>query len=108
MCCSFHPGNGFTEEALCAYYKLNTVKTGTGENGNRPESPLDAFLEDIIFEKHAAAIIQKIEKYKDTGKYILYFKDKAVTIGPLTLLPRPQGKLKAPQEPRFPILLTLG
>jgi len=33
-------------------------------------------LEDIIFEKHAAAIIQKIEKYKDTGKYILYFKGR--------------------------------
>jgi len=44
VCCSFHPGNDFTEEALCAYYKLNTVKTGTGENGNRPESPLDAFV----------------------------------------------------------------
>ncbi|MCX6579015.1 MAG: hypothetical protein NT166_02400 [Candidatus Aminicenantes bacterium] len=106
MCCSFHPGNDFTEEALCAYYKLKTVKTG--ENGGRPESPLDAFLEDIIFKKPVAAIIQKIEKYKDTGKYIPYFKDKAIPIGPLPLLPRPQGKLKFPQASRFPILLTLG
>jgi len=32
VCCSFHPGNDFTEEALCAYYKLKTVKTETGRN----------------------------------------------------------------------------
>jgi hypothetical protein len=49
---------------------------------------------------HYAEIL-KIEKYKDTGKYVLYFRKKADTIGPLLLLPKPTGKIKAPQAPRY-------
>lgn len=49
---------------------------------------------------HYAEIL-KIEKYRDTGKYIIYFKGKAVPLGPLPLLPKPKGKVKAPQAPRY-------
>ena len=47
------------------------------------------------------AEIQKFEKYKDTGKYIIYFKGNAAEIGPLPLIPKPKGKVKAPQAPRY-------
>jgi hypothetical protein len=44
------------------------------------------------------AEVSKIEKYKETGKCILYFKDKAKKIGPIKL-----GKNKGvvPQSPRY-------
>jgi len=45
------------------------------------------------------AEVDKIEKYRDTNKYILYFKDKAKKIGPITL---PKAKKRiAPQAPRY-------
>lgn len=45
------------------------------------------------------AEVSKIEKYKDTGKYIVYFKDKAKEIGPIKLSVRKKGA--APQAPRY-------
>ena len=45
------------------------------------------------------AEVSKIEKYKDTGKYIVYFKDKAKKIGPIKLTVRKKGA--APQAPRY-------
>ena len=51
------------------------------------------------------AEVAKIEKYKDTNKYILYFKDKAKKIGPINL---PKGeKGIAPQAPRYTNLKKL-
>jgi len=47
------------------------------------------------------AEVAKIEKHKGTKKYIVYFKDKAKQIGPLKLIPKPKGKVKAPQAPRY-------
>lgn len=45
------------------------------------------------------AEVSKIEKYKDTTKYIVYFKDKAKQIGPIHLSARKKGA--APQAPRY-------
>jgi predicted DNA binding CopG/RHH family protein len=45
------------------------------------------------------AEVSKIEKYKDTGKYIVYFKDKATKIEPIGLSVRKKGA--APQAPRY-------
>ena len=45
------------------------------------------------------AEVAKIEKYKDTGKYIVYFKDPAKKIGPIKLTTGKRGK--APQAPRY-------
>ncbi len=45
------------------------------------------------------AEVAKIEKYKDTGKYIVYFKDKAKQIGPIGLKIMKKGA--APQAPRY-------
>lgn len=45
------------------------------------------------------AEVSKIEKYKDTGKYIVYFKDEAKKIGPIKLSVRKKGV--APQAPRY-------
>lgn len=45
------------------------------------------------------AEVAKIEKYKDSGKYILYFKDAAVKIGPIKLTSKKKGS--APQGPRY-------
>ena len=47
------------------------------------------------------AEVDKIEKYKDTNKYIVYFKDKARKINPVKLVEK--GKVKAPQAPRYTI-----
>jgi hypothetical protein len=45
------------------------------------------------------AEVSKIEKYKDTGKYIVYFRDKAKKIGPIKLSGGKKGT--APQAPRY-------
>lgn len=47
------------------------------------------------------AEVSKIEKYKDTDKFIVYFKAQAKGIGPLKLIPKPKGTVKAPQAPRY-------
>lgn len=44
------------------------------------------------------AEVDKIEIWKDTGKYILYFKGKAEKIKPICL---PKGSKNAPQAPRY-------
>jgi len=46
------------------------------------------------------AEVKKIERHKkDTGKYIVYFRNKAKRIKPIKLVPRSQ--VKAPQSPRY-------
>jgi len=45
------------------------------------------------------AEVAKIEKYKDTIKYIVYFKDPAKQIGPIKLTAKKKGS--APQAPRY-------
>jgi predicted DNA binding CopG/RHH family protein len=45
------------------------------------------------------AEVAKIEKYKDTGKYIVDFKEPAKKIGPLKLTKGSKGA--APQAPRY-------
>ncbi len=45
------------------------------------------------------AEVAKIEKYKDTTKYIIYFKDPAKEIGPIKLSVKKKGS--APQAPRY-------
>lgn len=47
------------------------------------------------------AEVSKIERYKDTDKFIIYFKEQAKEIEPLNLIPKPKGKVKAPQAPRY-------
>lgn len=45
------------------------------------------------------AEVKKIEKYKDTNKFIVYFKDKAKRIGPITLPEKSKGLV--PYSPRY-------
>jgi hypothetical protein len=45
------------------------------------------------------AEVKKIEKYKNTSKYVVYFKDKAKRIGPVILPKNIKGV--APQAPRY-------
>jgi hypothetical protein len=47
------------------------------------------------------AEVKKIERWKDSSKYILYFTEPAKQIGPIKLIPKPNGKVKAPQAPRY-------
>lgn len=47
------------------------------------------------------AEVSKIERYKDTDKFIIYFKAQAQKIGPLNLVPKPKGKMTAPQASRY-------
>jgi hypothetical protein len=51
------------------------------------------------------AEVSKIEKYKDTTKYIVYFKDKAKKIGPIQLTAKKKGA--APQAPRYTTIKNL-
>ena len=45
------------------------------------------------------AEVARIEPWKDTGKYVLYFKEPAKKITPIPLVPG--GKVSAPQAPRY-------
>jgi hypothetical protein len=45
------------------------------------------------------AEVARIEKYKDTSKYIVHFKDQAKQIGPIKLTIKKKGS--APQAPRY-------
>ena len=47
---------------------------------------------------HYAEVV-KIQKYKNSGKYIVYFKDKAKKIKPINLSTKQKGA--APQAPRY-------
>jgi hypothetical protein len=47
------------------------------------------------------APIKSIERWKDTAKYVLNFSEPAKSIGPIKLLPKPTGKVKALQSPRY-------
>jgi hypothetical protein len=47
------------------------------------------------------ATVKSIERWKDSAKYVLNFSEPAKTIGPIKLLPKPTGKVKAPQAPRY-------
>jgi len=47
------------------------------------------------------AEVKKIERWKDSSKYILYFTEPAKQIGPIKLIPKPNGKVKALQAPRY-------
>jgi len=47
------------------------------------------------------APVKNIELWKDTSKYVLNFAEPAKTIGPLKLIPKPNGIVKAPQGPRY-------
>ncbi len=49
---------------------------------------------------HYAKVV-KIERYKDTDKFIIYFEDQAKEIEHLKLIPKPKGEVKAPQAPRY-------
>ncbi len=51
------------------------------------------------------AEVSKIEKYKDTGKYKIYFKEAAKKVGPIRLTSRKKGT--APQAPRYTSLKKL-
>lgn len=52
------------------------------------------------------AEIQKIELYKDTNKYIVYFKEPAKPIGPIRLVKN--GRVHAPQAPRYTVFSMLA
>lgn len=45
------------------------------------------------------AEVARVEKYKNTGKYVVYFKNKARKIGPVRLSKKDKGL--APQAPRY-------
>jgi hypothetical protein len=45
------------------------------------------------------ADVARIEPWKDTGKYALYFKEPAKKIGPIPLVNG--GEVSAPQAPRY-------
>jgi len=45
------------------------------------------------------AEVARIDKYKDTTKYIVHFKDKARQVGPIKLTSKKKGS--APQAPRY-------
>jgi predicted DNA binding CopG/RHH family protein len=51
------------------------------------------------------AEVSKIGKYRDSGKYIVYFKEKAKKTGPIKLSVRKRGA--APQAPRYTTIAKL-
>ena len=49
---------------------------------------------------HVAAV-RNIELWPDSSKYVLNFSEPAKPIGPIKLVPKPNGTVKAPQAPRY-------
>jgi len=49
---------------------------------------------------HVAAV-KDIRRWKDGPKYVLTFSEPAKEVGPLKLVPKPNGMVKAPQGPRY-------
>lgn len=47
------------------------------------------------------APVAAIEPWKDTGKYIVNFAGKPKKIQPISLVPKPKGKVKSLQSPRY-------
>jgi hypothetical protein len=47
------------------------------------------------------AAVKDIQRWKDGPKYVLNFTEPAKAIGPLKLVPKPNGTVKAPQAPRY-------
>ncbi len=47
------------------------------------------------------ARVKDIALWQDTSKYVLNFTEPAREIGPIKLLPKPSGTVKAPQSPRY-------
>lgn len=47
------------------------------------------------------APVKNIELWQDTSKYVLNFAEPAEEIGPIKLVPKPNGAVKAPQGPRY-------
>jgi hypothetical protein len=47
------------------------------------------------------AMVKDIQRWKDTSKYVLNFTEPAKEIGPIKLVPKPNGTVKAPQAPRY-------
>jgi len=47
------------------------------------------------------ARVKNIERWEDTSKYVLNFAEPAKEIGPIKLIPKPNGIVKAPQAPRY-------
>ncbi len=47
------------------------------------------------------APVKNIELWKDGPKYVLNFAEPAESIGPIKLVPKPNGIVKAPQAPRY-------
>jgi hypothetical protein len=48
-----------------------------------------------------AAVVKDIVPWKEGPKYVLNFAEPAKEIGPLKLVPKPNGMVKAPQAPRY-------
>ena len=51
------------------------------------------------------ATVDRIEQWKDTNKYVVYFENSAQQIGPIKLVPK--GNVKAPQSSRYTSLERL-
>jgi hypothetical protein len=52
------------------------------------------------------AEVDRIEKYQNTEKFIVFFKGPSEKIGPIKLVPK--GKIKAPQGPRYTTFTKLN
>ena len=46
------------------------------------------------------ATVKNIELWQEGSKYVLNFTEPAKEIGPIKLVPKPNGTVKAPQAPR--------
>ena len=47
------------------------------------------------------ARVKNIERWQNGSKYVLNFMEPATEIGPIQLVPRPNGVVRAPQAPRY-------
>jgi hypothetical protein len=45
--------------------------------------------------------VKDIALWKEGSKYVLNFSEAAKPVGPLKLVPKPHGIVKAPQAPRY-------
>ncbi len=53
------------------------------------------------------ASVKSIEPWPESSKYVLNFSEPAKVIGPLKLVPKPTGTVRAPQAPRYTTISRL-
>ncbi len=79
-------------------YRVNAAALPGANSGFAPTLPLG---HEILTAITHIAPVKNIALWQEGSKYVLNFAEPAKQIGPIKLVPKPNGTVKAPQAPRY-------